>query len=381
MGQHPEVLSAASPGDQHSASVHGTGVAGVKPGPQIALERELASVHKLEQAMVFNSCYTANEASIAAIVRAHPGCVIISDSDNHASMIQGIRQSEAPKLIFEHNNVDQLKRQLASLPAETPKLVIFESVYSMDGTVGKIDEILKACEASTNTISFIDEVHAVGLYGSEGGGVCQQLGFDGRVDVLTGTLGKAFGALGGYVALSSEMREKVEEHMIGYQHDSFVPIPMLNAALASVKHLRSCQEERRLHQSHAAIFMEAAQNANLPVMPTESHIIPLLVGDSVKCSLASQALFEKHGVYMQPINYPTVKYGTERLRCTPGPMHTPEMLTKMVEALKEVYTELDIPFAVQEVQDTGSSRGVSSSLEVQSEASESTGLSSAAASA
>jgi len=346
MGQNPEVLSAAVSGD--CQSTRSTGVAGVKPAIQRDLEKELSSVHKSEEAMVFNSCYTANEASIAGIVRAHPGCVIISDSDNHASMIQGIRQSQAPKLIFEHNNVEQLKRQLASLPADTPKLVIFESVYSMDGTVGKIEEILEACEGSSNTISFIDEVHAVGLYGNQGGGVCQQLGLEERVDVLTGTLGKAFGTLGGYVALSTELRAQVEAHMLEYQHDSFLPVPILNAAMASVKHLRESQTERETHQIRAASFMEAALKANLPVMPTQSHIVPLLVGDSVKCTQASQALFDKHGIYMQPINYPTVAYGAERLRCTPGPMHTPEMLTTMVQALEEIYTELDIPFAVSE---------------------------------
>jgi len=346
MGQNPDVLAAAVSGC--TQSTRSTGISGLKPAVQRRLEKELSAVHNTEEVMVFNSCYTANEASIAGIVRAHPGCVIISDSDNHASMIQGIRQSQAPKLIFEHNNVEQLKRQLASLPADTPKLVIFESVYSMDGTVGRIEEILKACEQTSNTISFIDEVHAVGLYGNQGGGICQQLGLQERVDVLTGTLGKAFGTLGGYVALSSELRQQVEAHMLEYQHDTFLPIPILNAAIASVEHLRVSQHERKLHQDRATRFMEAAVKANLPVMATESHIIPLLVGDSVKCTQASNALYERYGIYMQPINYPTVAYGSERLRCTPGPMHTPEMLTHMVHALADIYTQLDIPFAVTE---------------------------------
>merc|ERR1712166_245363 len=371
MGQHPAMLQAAtsqapstteSPkygsANQFAASDVKGGYAGLQGGsaglPHLrstvhnALEREVADLHKSEEAMVFNSCYTANEASIAGIVRAHPGCVIISDSDNHASMIQGIRQSQAPKLIFEHNNVEQLTRQLASLPADTPKLVIFESVYSMDGTVGRIEEILNACEQTSNTISFIDEVHAVGLYGNQGGGICQQLGLQERVDVLTGTLGKAFGTLGGYVALSTELRQQVEAHMLEYQHDTFLPIPILNAAIASVEHLRVSQHERKLHQDRATRFMEAAVKANLPVMATQSHIIPLLVGDSVKCTQASNALYERYGIYMQPINYPTVAYGSERLRCTPGPMHTPEMLTHMVHALADIYTQLDIPFAVKE---------------------------------
>jgi len=346
MGQHPDVLSAAAP-EERSFQPSSTGVAITKPSVHRELEREIASVHKKQESMVFNSCYTANEASIAALVRAHPGCVIISDSDNHASMIQGIRQSRAPKLIFEHNNVEQLKKQLASLPEETPKLVIFESVYSMDGTVGKIDEILSACEASPNTISFIDEVHAVGLYGNEGGGICQQLGVEHRVDVVTGTLGKAFGTLGGYVALSTELRTKVEAQMLDYQHESFLPVPMLTAALASVRHLRQSQTERTQHQANAAYFMEQAIEANFQVLASESHIIPLLVGDPVKCSLASKALLEDHGIYVQPINYPTVPVGTERLRCTPGPMHTKEMMDKMIRSLTQVYKELDIPLNLE----------------------------------
>ena len=342
MGQHPSMLTAAT---QDATAVPPAGVAGLRSSVHVALERELASVHKKEQAVVFNSCYTANEASIAAIVRAHPNCVILSDSDNHASMIQGIRQSGAPKMVFEHNNVEQLQQQLASLPQETPKLVIFESVYSMDGTVGKIEEILQLCEQSSNTISFIDEVHAVGLYGAEGGGVCQQLGLEQRVDILTGTLGKAYGALGGYVALSSAMRNKMEDNMPEYQKDCFLPASMIHAALSSVQHLRQSQQERSSHQENAAAFRAAAEQAQLPVMDSSSHILPLVVGDPEKCMAASQMLFDRFGVYVQPINFPTVPVGSERLRCTPGPTHTPQMLVDMVCALREVYQELDIPLA------------------------------------
>ena len=204
-------------------------------------------------------------------------------------------------------------------------------------------QILSACEATANTISFIDEVHAVGLYGNEGGGICQQLGMDERVDVLTGTLGKAYGTLGGYVALSTELRDKVEANMLEYQHDSFLPIPMLTAAKSSVQHLRSSQIERERHQANAGYFMQACKDANFNVIPSESHITPLLVGDAVKCSLASKALLEEHGIYVQPINYPTVPVGTERLRCTPGPMHTKQMMDKMIASLQQVYQELDIP--------------------------------------
>ena len=312
-----------------------------------ALERELADLHKKQEALVYNSCYTANEASIAGIVRAHPGCVIISDSDNHASMIQGIRQSGAPKLLFEHNNIGQLRSRLDSLPADTPKLVIFESVYSMDGTVGKIAEILQLCTESSNTISFIDEVHAVGLYGDQGGGVCQQLGLEEQVDVITGTLGKAYGALGGYVALSTQMRLKLEDSMLQYQKECFLPAPMLTAALSSVQHLRVSQAERSSHQANAAFFRQAAEAARLPVMDSQSHIMPLAVGDPVKCCEASQLLFEKHGIYVQPINYPTVPVGSERLRCTPGPMHSQQMIIDMVSSLRQVYEELGIPLAGQ----------------------------------
>merc|ERR1712166_371777 len=374
MGQHPAMLQAAtsqapstteSPkygsANQFAASDAKGGYAGLQGGsaglPHLrstvhnALEREVADLHKKQQALVYNSCYTANEASIAGIVRAHPGCVIISDSDNHASMIQGIRQSGAPKLLFEHNNIGQLRSRLDSLPADTPKLVIFESVYSMDGTVGKIAEILQLCSESSNTISFIDEVHAVGLYGDQGGGVCQQLGLEEQVDVITGTLGKAYGALGGYVALSTEMRHKLEDSMLQYQKECFLPAPMLNAALSAVQHLRVSQAERSSHQANAAFFRRAAEAARLPVMDSESHIMPLAVGDPVKCCEASQLLFEKHGIYVQPINYPTVPVGSERLRCTPGPMHSHQMIIDMVSSLRQVYEELGIPLAEQAMAD------------------------------
>jgi 5-aminolevulinate synthase len=211
--------------------------------------------------------------------------------------------------------------------------------------VGRIEEILDLCRKSCNTISFIDEVHAVGLYGHEGGGICQQLGVEEQVDVITGTLGKAYGALGGYVALSTDMRHKLEDNMLEYQKECFLPAPMLSAALSSVQHLRTSQLERTLHQANAIAFREAAHLAQLPVMDSESHIMPLIVGDPVKCCEASQMLFEKHGIYVQPINYPTVPVGTERLRCTPGPMHTSEMIIDMVSSLREVYEELDIPLS------------------------------------
>jgi 5-aminolevulinate synthase len=346
MGQTEEVVGAA----EAAAMQHRTGMPGIPSRAQVELERELASLHGKQAAIVFNSCYTANEAAIAGIVRSHPGCTIISDSDNHASMIQGIRQSSAPKLLWRHNDLEHLDALLAALPEDAPKLVVFESVYSMDGSVAPIEAILDVCERH-GAMTFLDEVHAVGLYGSEGAGVAQRDGVMDRVDAISGTLGKAYGVIGGYVALSDRLSDALNAQIasdVPYQSDNFLPPPVVEAALSSVRAVRGDmgREMRDTHQRHAKGLMQMLEEQGLPVQPSESHIVPVLVGNAVKCKQAADMLLRDHQVYVQPINYPTVPRGTERLRFTPGPLHTPEMQSRLASALQDVWEKVGIDTTV-----------------------------------
>ena len=342
MGQTEEVVGAAEAAAQHQH----TGVHGIRSSSHIALEKEVAALHGKSDCRVFNSCYTANEAAINAIVRCHPGCVILSDKSNHASMIQGVRQSSAPKLLWEHNDVQQLEEMLAAQPLDAPKLVVYESVYSMDGSVGPLKEIVDLCK-KYNAMSFLDEVHAVGLYGSEGAGVAQRDGVMDGVDFITGTLGKAYGVMGEYVVMDKRVGATMEQYIndhLPYQNEAFLPPSIAEAALASVKALRgeTGTTMRSMHQSHAEKLKQTLIEKGFPVQPSKSHIVPVLVGDAVKCKQASDMLFSEYGIYVQPINYPTVPRGTERLRFTPGPLHTSAMQENLVTALEDVWDRLDI---------------------------------------
>jgi len=342
MGQTPEVIGAAEAYAQH----HRTGMAGLPSASHRELESEVAALHGKAEARVFNSCYTANEAAINGIVRSHPGCTIISDASNHASMIQGIRQSSAPKLLFKHNDLADLETLLATLPKEEPKLVIFESVYSMDGSVAPISAILDLCERH-NAMSFLDEVHAVGLYGEQGAGVAQEQGVMHRVDAISGTLGKAYGVIGGYVALDTRLAAKMDSHIRAhqpYQLDAYLPPPVAEAALRSVRELRGevGRQTRRDHQANASLLKGLFVEEGMPVAASNSHIVPLMVGDPLKATQAADLLLHQHGIYVQPINYPTVPRGTERLRFTPGPLHTPSMQSDLLKSLKAVWEEVGI---------------------------------------
>jgi len=348
MGQTPEVLGAA---EKHSLKQQ-TGMSGIPSSHHLSLEKEVAALHGKDAAMVFNSCYTANEAGINGIVQSHPGCTIISDSSNHASMIQGIRQSEAPKLIWQHNDLDHLEALLSSLPRDAPKLVIFESVYSMDGSVAPIAPIIDLCERY-NAMSFLDEVHAVGLYGHEGAGVAQRDGVMDRVDAISGTLGKAYGVIGGYVALRGNLADKMKDYVLEhlpYQTDTFIPPPMAEAARISVRSLRGeiGTQTRAAHQGNAALLKSLLVDSDLSVQASSSHIVPLLVGDATKCKEAADMLLHDHSIYVQPINYPTVARGSERLRFTPGPLHTPKMQTQLIKALTEVWEKVGINATMQD---------------------------------
>lgn len=340
MGQHPEVIAAAK---QHSKG--GTGVIGLPSSAHIRLQQEVADLHEKEAAMVFNSCYTANESIISAMVNAHPGCIVVSDSDNHASMIQGIRQSGAPRKLWRHNQLQHLEQLLSTIPHEIPKLVVFESVYSMDGTVAPIKRVLDICEAH-GAMTFLDEVHAVGLYGSEGAGQAEQKGVMHRIDAVSGTFGKAYGVHGGYVAMPRELADKVTDWVSAnapYQQDLFMPPPIAASALRSVQILRGEQgrELRALHQYRARDLVRMLILRDVPVLPTETHIVPVIVGDARKCSEASELLLRDHKIYSQPINYPTVAQGTERLRFTPGPLHTPDMLSHLADAMADVWRRVN----------------------------------------
>jgi len=342
MGQTEEVVGAA----ERAAHQHRTGMSGIRCSSHARLEEEVAALHGKPKAKVFNSCYTANEAAISGIVRSHPGCIVLSDKSNHASMIQGVRQSGAPKLLWEHNDLQDLERMLAALPHETPKLVVFESVYSMDGSVAPLEAIADLCE-QYNAMSFLDEVHAVGLYGAEGAGVAQRDDVMHRIDAISGTLGKAYGVIGGYVALSQDLFTKMDDHIqkhLPYQNDSFLPPCVSEAAIASVQALRGQMgvDMRSLHQAHSQALKDELAAKGLPQQPSVSHIVPVLVGDPVKCKQAADLLFDEHKIYVQPINYPTVPRGTERLRFTPGPLHTPAMQEHLVSALEDVWKRLDI---------------------------------------
>jgi len=346
MGQTEEVVGAA----QAAALHQNTGMARLKSSSHLELEKELADLHGKEAAKVYNSCYTANEAAISGIVRAHPGCTIISDSSNHASMIQGIRQSGAPKLLWQHNDLKHLEKLLQALPPQSPKLVVFESVYSMDGSVAPIEKVLDICE-KYNAMTFLDEVHAVGLYGHEGAGVAQRDGVMHRVDAITGTLGKAYGVMGGYVALSGHLAQGIDGVVNGsvpYQADNFLPPPVVEAALSSVQALRGPigTQMREAHQAHANGLMEMLKQKGMPVQPSASHIVPVIVGDAVKCKAAADLLMTDHNIYVQPINYPTVARGTERLRFTPGPLHTDAMQEHLVHALEDVWKKVGIQVEV-----------------------------------
>jgi 5-aminolevulinate synthase len=342
MGQHPKTIGAMI----KTARRMGTGAGGTRNiagtnHPLVELERELADLHGKESALVFTSGYISNETGISTIAKLLPNCVILSDAYNHNSMIAGIRNSGCERHIFRHNDLAHLE-ELLRAAGDRPKLVAFESLYSMDGDVAPIGMICDLAQRY-DALTYLDEVHAVGLYGPRGGGIAERDRVMHRLDVIQATLGKAFGALGGYIAASAPLVDAVRSYAPGFIFTTALPPPVCAAAAAAVRHLKSSTWERERHQERVARTKSVLTATSLPLMPTSSHIVPVMVGDAEQCKMASDLLLSEHGIYIQPINYPTVPKGTERLRITPSPYHDDHMIDALVEALLEVWERLGLP--------------------------------------
>lgn len=344
MGQHPDVIAA----QQQAAGRMGSGAGGTRNisgtnHPLVELELELADLHGKEAALVFTSGFVSNEAAISTIARLLPNCLILSDELNHASMIEGVRRSGAEKKVFRHNDVAHLESLLQAGGRERAKLIVFESVYSMDGDIAPIKEIADLAE-KYNAMTYIDEVHAVGMYGARGGGITEREGLAHRIDVIEGTLAKAFGTLGGYISGSRTVVDAVRSYAPGFIFTTALPPAITAAAAKSIRHLKASSVERDAHQRQAQRTKDVLSEAGLPVMPSSTHIVPVLVGDPELCKMASDRLLGLHGIYIQPINYPTVPRGTERLRITPTPFHSDALIAELKDALIETWDALGIPY-------------------------------------
>ncbi len=342
MGQHPAVLAAMHEAvDRCGAGAGGTrNIAGTSHY-HVQLEAELADLHGTEAALLFNSGYMSNWATLSTLAGRLPGCVVLSDAANHASMIEGIRHSRARCQVFRHNDMDDLREQLAALPADTPKLIAVESVYSMDGDIAPLAEICDLAE-EFGAITYLDEVHAVGLYGTRGGGVAEREGLSRRFTVIEGTLAKAFGVIGGYIAGSAAMCDYVRSFASGFIFTTALPPAVAAGAVASIRHLKASGAERARMHAQVAKLRAALNRTGVPHLDNPSHIVPVLVGDPVQCKAISDRLLEEFAVYVQPINYPTVPRGTERLRITPSPLHTDADIDHLVAALSSIWSELSL---------------------------------------
>jgi 5-aminolevulinate synthase len=345
MGQHPDVIAAMEEAlHDVGAGSGGTRNIGGNTHYHVALESELADLHGKEAALLFTSGYVSNEATLSTLAKLLPGCIVFSDELNHASMIAGIRNSGCEKRVFRHNDLAHLEALLAAEDPDAPKLIAFESVYSMDGDVAPIAAICDLADRY-NALTYLDEVHAVGMYGARGGGISERDGVAHRLTIVEGTLGKAFGVMGGYIAADRNIVDVIRSYAPGFIFTTSLSPVLVAGALASVRHLKASASEREAQQAGAARLKAIFADARLPVMPSETHIVPLMVGDPVKAKRISDILLAEYGIYVQPINYPTVPRGTERLRFTPGPNHDEAMMRELAGALVEIWDRLEMRLA------------------------------------
>jgi 5-aminolevulinate synthase len=345
MGQHPTVVEAMERAlHEVGAGAGGTRNISGNTHYHIELEAELAGLHGKEAGLVFTSGYISNEATLSTLGKLLPGCVIFSDELNHASMIAGIKNSGCEKRVFRHNDLEHLEELLAAEDPETPKLIAFESVYSMDGDIAPIAEICDLAD-KYGALTYLDEVHAVGMYGAQGGGISERDGVAERLTLIEGTLGKAFGVMGGYITASKTIVDCIRSYAPGFIFTTSLSPVLVAGALASVRHLKASSVERDAQQARAALLKAKFTEFGLPVMPSVTHIVPLLVGCPVKAKRISDILLAEYGLYVQPINFPTVPRGTERLRFTPGPSHTSEMMDELTSALIEIWDRLELKLA------------------------------------
>ncbi|AEI96428.1 5-aminolevulinate synthase [Roseobacter litoralis] len=346
MGQNPTVINAMKDAiDSYGAGAGGTrNISGTNHAHKL-LEAELADLHQKEDALLFTSGYVSNWAALSTLGSRLHDAVILSDELNHASMIEGIRHSRANKVLWKHNDPEDLDRKLSALPANCPKIVAFESVYSMDGDICPMKEIVEVAEKH-GAMTYLDEVHAVGLYGARGGGISEREGLQDRITLIEGTLGKAYGVVGGYITGSEAMCDFIRSFASGFIFTTALPPAVATAAQASIRHLKQSDQERKMQQERVAYLRKRLDMEGIPHLENPSHIIPVMIGDPVKCRMIADYLMQQYGIYVQPINYPTVPKGTERLRFTPGPLHSIEDIEHLVLALKELWKQCAISHAV-----------------------------------
>lgn len=339
MGQHPSVLRSMNDAIMGLGAGAG-GTRNISGTSEIHndLEWELSDLHDKEASLIFTSGYVANDTTLATLGKNIPNCVIFSDAQNHASMIEGIRHSGAPKHIFRHNDTKHLAELLAQYPKEQPKIVAFESVYSMEGDISPIGEICDIAE-KYGAITYLDEVHGVGLYGHKGGGIAQRDGVSDKVTIIQGTFGKAIGLIGGYISSTRNLVDFVRSFAPGFIFTTSLPPAIVSGVLTSVRCLKECSNSRLEHQHKVKLVKDRLRAANIPFYNSDSHIVPVIIGEAEACRYASQLLMDKYNIYIQPINYPTVPKGTERLRLAPTPFHTVPMIDQLIEGLTEVFRE------------------------------------------